>query len=72
MAGDLRQPKRVTDFEAAPHHFNKSILPELKKAICNACTAHSEKLSEHLMCKRDLVRAQGIASEQEPSPQALL
>jgi hypothetical protein len=72
MAGDLRQPKSVADDEAATHHFDKPIVPELKKAVSNACTTHSEKLSKHLVRERDLVRSQGVAREQEPSSKALL
>jgi hypothetical protein len=72
MAGDLRQPKSVADDKAATHHFDEPIPPELKKAVRDACTTYSEKLSKHLVRKRDLVRFQGIAREQEPSPKALL
>jgi hypothetical protein len=72
MAGDLRQPKGVVDDKAATHHFDEPLSLELKKAVRDACTAYSKKLSKHLVRERDLVRFQSIARKQEPSPEALL
>lgn len=72
MAGDLSQPKGVANHKAPMHHFDESIPLKLEKAVRDACAAYSEKLSQHLVRERDLVRFQGIASEQEPSPKTLL